>query len=73
LKAHRAERPNDLYNARDFAVSRKTAAKIRHVRDNCGRAFALRAKLRMHVIEAMRLMLRNAPAMCSGHNATRDA
>jgi len=54
-------------------VSRRTAAKIRDVRDNSSRAFALRAKLRMHMIEATRLMLRNAPAMCSAHNATRDA
>jgi hypothetical protein len=54
-------------------VSRKTAVKIRDGRDNYGHAFALRAKLRMHVIEATRLMLRNAPAMWSVHNATRDA
>jgi hypothetical protein len=67
------ERPNDGYNARDFAVSRKTAAKIRAVRDNRRRAFALRAKLRMHVIEATRLMLRDSAAMCAARNATRDA
>jgi hypothetical protein len=54
-------------------VSRRTAAKIRDVRDNCGHAFALRAKLRMHVIEATRMMLRNAPATRSVHNATREA
>jgi len=63
LEALRAQRPNDVYNARDFAVSRKKTAKIRAVRDNHRDAFALRAKLRMHVIEAMRLMLRSAPAM----------
>jgi hypothetical protein len=44
-------------------VSRRKTAKIRAVRDNHRDAFALRAKLRMHVIEAMRLMLRSAPAM----------
>jgi hypothetical protein len=54
-------------------VSRRTAAKIRDVRDNCGHAFALRAKLRMHVIEATRLMLRDSAAMCAARNATRDA
>jgi len=47
--------------------------KIRDVCDNHGRAFALRAKLRLHVIEATRMMLRGAPAMCRVHNATRDA
>jgi len=73
LETRRAARPNDVYNARDFAVSRKTAVKIRAGRDDHGHAFALRAKLRMHVIEATRLMLRNAPAMWSVHNATRDA
>jgi hypothetical protein len=73
LKARRAERPNDVYNARDFAVSRKTAAKIRDVRDNYGRAFALRAKMRMHVIEAARLMPRSASAFSVVINATRDA
>jgi hypothetical protein len=67
------ERPNDGYNARDFAVSRKTAAKIRAVRDIIGGVFALRAKLRMHVVEAMRLMLRNCVAMCAARSATRDA
>jgi len=48
-------------------VSRRTAAKTRGARDNRGRAFALRAKLRLHVIEATRLMLRNARAMRSAH------
>ena len=73
MKARRAKRPNDGYNARDFAVSRKTEPKISDVSDNDGRAFALRAKLRMHVIESSAIDAAQGPAMRSVPNATRDA
>jgi len=47
--------------------------KISHVRDNCGRAFALRAKLRMHVIEssAIDAAERTRDAQCAQCNARR--